>query len=370
MTHRVPAARLLAAACLLTLVACASDGDAPVRGRGRDLGGFSDGDGGVTGADTGPGIDLGFAECAATSVIAETTLRPLDIIVAIDNSGSMDEEARLVQENMNRFSSAIAASGLDYHVILLTAAGFVTVPPPLGGSANFMHVPQDVQSNNVMDILLSAFDAGYASFLRPTASTHFLVVTDDESDMAAATFISAMEAKLGHSFKYHSIASENASHAMCIPFFGCLGDEPGCTGPYGDAADIGRIHYEASAITGGLQFSICEMDWTAVFTSLTAAVAVPMPLPCVYLVPEPPAGMTFDRMRVNVVYTPGSGGAAPLPFVGTPTGGDCSRPGGGWYYDDPVAPTQILLCPTTCEPISADPTGRIDIALGCETFFG
>lgn len=371
MTHRSPAKVLFGVACLLALAACGGDDDVPVRGRGRDMGTTPPGDGGgVVHTDMGPAMDFGFSGCAATSVIAETTVRPIDIVMAIDNSGSMDEEARLVQENMNRFSTAIAASGIDYHVILLTAAGFVTIPPPLGGSPNFMHVAQDVQSNNAMDILLSAYPR-YSGFLRPTALTHFVVVTDDESSMAASTFISMMEATLGHDFDYHAIASENASHVECIPIFGCLGAEPGCTGPYGDAADIGRIHYETSELTGGTRYSICAMDWTAVFTSLTAAVAVPTTLPCVYLVPDPPEGMTFDRGRVNVLYTPGTGAApAYLPFVGTPSGGDCSGPAGGWYYDNPTTPTQILLCPTTCTSVSADTSGRIDIALGCETFFG
>ncbi len=372
MIHRSPAKALFGAACLLALAACGGDDDVPTRGRGRDMGTTPSGDGGgVVRVDMGPAIDFGFSECAATSVVAETTVRPIDIVLAIDNSGSMDEEARLVQENMNRFSTAIAASGIDYHVIVLTAAGFVTIPPPLGGSPNFMHVPQDVQSNNAMDVLLSAYPS-YSGFLRPTALTHFVVVTDDESSMAASTFISRMEMTLGHDFDYHSIASENASHVMCVPFFGCIGGpQPGCTGPYGDAADIGRIHYETSELTGGTRYSICAMDWTAVFTSLTAAVAVPTTLPCVYLVPEPPEGMTFDRTRVNILYTPGTGAApAFLPFVGTPSGGDCSGAAGGWYYDNPTTPTQILLCPTTCSSVSADTTGRIDIALGCETFFG
>lgn len=365
MNHRALAASFLGVAWLLVLASCASEGDTPVRGRGRDLGGIADGDGGRTGADGGPGVDLGFAECAATRVDAETTVRPVDIIFAIDNSGSMDEEARLVQENMNLFSSAIAASGIDYRVVLVTAAGFVSIPPPLGGSPNLLVDPQDVQSHNVMDVLLDTFST-YAAFLRPTALTHFVVVTDDESDMAAVPFISAMEALLGHAFTYHAIASENASHAMCIPIIGCLPDQPGCTGPYGDAADIGRIHWEAAALTGGTQNSICEADWSGVFASLTSAVAVPTPLPCVYLVPEPPAGMSFDRTRVNVLYTPGSGAVpAYLPSVT-----DCSGSGVGWYYDDPVSPTQILLCPTTCATVSADSTGRIDIALGCQTFFG
>ena len=39
----------------------------------------------------------------------------------------------------------------------------------------------------------------------------------------------------------------------------------------------------------------------------------------------------------------------------------------GWYYDDPSAPTKIVLCNATCDLINADPTAEIDIVLGCMT---
>jgi hypothetical protein len=37
---------------------------------------------------------------------------------------------------------------------------------------------------------------------------------------------------------------------------------------------------------------------------------------------------------------------------------------GGWYYDDPVAPTTIELCDATCRALS---TGSIQVEFGCTT---
>ena len=38
---------------------------------------------------------------------------------------------------------------------------------------------------------------------------------------------------------------------------------------------------------------------------------------------------------------------------------------GGWYFDDPVNPSKILLCATTCAlPLSAA-TAKVEILLGC-----
>ena len=88
-------------------------------------------------------------------------------------------------------------------------------------------------------------------------------------------------------------------------------------------------------------------------------------LACTYQIPPPPAGKTEDFTLVNVAYVPGMGPTLTVPQVAgsaaCPTGGD------GWYYDDPASPTQIILCPTTCGTVSKDPAGAVDVVLGCKT---
>ena len=39
----------------------------------------------------------------------------------------------------------------------------------------------------------------------------------------------------------------------------------------------------------------------------------------------------------------------------------------GWYYDNPDEPTQIFLCPQTCETMQDLKDGVINIGFGCET---
>jgi hypothetical protein len=39
---------------------------------------------------------------------------------------------------------------------------------------------------------------------------------------------------------------------------------------------------------------------------------------------------------------------------------------GGWYYDNPTSPTEIVLCPKSCEAIGGS-KGKIRIELGCTT---
>ena len=88
-------------------------------------------------------------------------------------------------------------------------------------------------------------------------------------------------------------------------------------------------------------------------------------LGCNYTIPQPAEGQ-LDYDKVNVSYTPGGSNVAEtFPKVSGP--GDCPPSGDGWYYDDNLAPTQIILCNGTCTKVAADSTGKIEIVLGCDS---
>lgn len=88
-------------------------------------------------------------------------------------------------------------------------------------------------------------------------------------------------------------------------------------------------------------------------------------LGCQYKVPQPPAGTTFDPAKVNVQYTP-NGSTATLIFHVADSNA-CSSSTGGWYYDNPTAPTQIILCDSTCTAINGGTSAKVEITLGCAT---
>jgi len=302
--------------------------------------------------------------CASIEMAAEEGVAPVDIIWVVDSSGSMRGEATLVQNNLNSFSATIAGSGVDYRVVVISSSEFISVPPPLGTDMErFRFVNQGVGSSAALSQLVAQFPV-YGDFLRPDAVTHFVAVTDDESGLSATEFQTQMMALLGHGFQLHSIASPPGStNCVSVPLLGMI-CEDGCSGPGGNAADNGDIYWQVSMATGGQTFSICTADWSGLFATLSAAISIPTPLPCVFELPEPPDGSTLDSMRVNIIYTDAGGTEETIPNVGTYS--RCS-PGGGWYYDDAAAPTQIVLCPASCTQVSADLSGRVNIALGCET---
>lgn len=321
--------------------------------------------GGGGGFDAGPGFDAGFDDCVGDPYEAVEAFAPVDIVWVVDTSGSMSDEAERVQMNMVAFAAAIEAVGIDWHVVMISTRDFVNVPASLATDPRYLLIDRAVNSNEPMAALLAEFPR-YQDHLRRSALTHFIAVTDDESSVAWMDFSTQMRRLLGRNFVFHTISSEVAGP----PSFMYPEGQPCSTGggfPPEGAAAPGVQYYEMAMATGGRIFSICTpaAEWASLFDSLTAAIAVPMVIPCEYDIPEPPAGGELDYMRVNIRFTPSGGGEQVFPYVGSPDGADCTS--GGWYYDDYAAPTRIILCPSTCSAISGDVGGRVDVELGCQT---
>jgi hypothetical protein len=97
-------------------------------------------------------------------------------------------------------------------------------------------------------------------------------------------------------------------------------------------------------------------------------------LACEFKLPAAQSGNKLDYTKVNVQLTAGDGSVTAIANVANKD--TCDPVRGGWYYDVPLAqtgqampraPTSILTCDATCERLKADPTGRVDIVLGCQT---
>jgi hypothetical protein len=291
--------------------------------------------------------------CASDDVAADEVVLPVDIIWVIDNSGSMDEEESRIQNNMNAFANSIAASGTDYHVIVIADTSHINVPPPLGGSPEFLAVNVNINSHDALERIVTTYPM-YQAFLRPDSIKHIVAVTDDESDWSRATFeaqLAALTAPgFGTTWKFHAVVAEAPPFDFSSPCFAL-------------SADVGAIYMDLQAAHGGLFFSLCSTDWSPLFTTLAESVTQGLSLPCVFDIPPPPDGSALDPNQVNFVYTNGSGAAVTIPNVGSMAG--CT--GDGWYYDNPSAPTQIIVCPMTCDTLEADPAGMVSVEFGCAT---
>jgi hypothetical protein len=85
---------------------------------------------------------------------------------------------------------------------------------------------------------------------------------------------------------------------------------------------------------------------------------------CDYAVPVT-VGKPLDFNEVNVQMRLGSNGMARL-IARTGTRSSCGA-NGGWYYDDNAAPTRILLCPASCEPLTATVGSAVTVLVGCKS---
>ncbi len=79
------------------------------------------------------------------------------------------------------------------------------------------------------------------------------------------------------------------------------------------------------------------------------------------------AGTAVDYTKVNVDYINGSNADTPLVKDPGCTKTNTSTTQFGWQYDNDAAPTKILLCASACSMVQADPNGRIQTVLGCDT---
>lgn len=113
----------------------------------------------------------------------------------------------------------------------------------------------------------------------------------------------------------------------------------------------------ASAASKGASVSTASSS-SAITTALDSIVKAASA--CSYAMPQPDAGV-LDPSKVNLEFTPSTG--APQTLKRGASAGNCAT--GDWRYDDDVAPTRILLCPTQCSTVAGDSGGKLDVVLGC-----
>jgi hypothetical protein len=312
-------------------------------------------------------------ECESIDEVAGIGLQPADIIVVVDNSGSMDAEAGFVQASMQPFSTQVFLAGIDAHVVLISAddtsdAG-ICLPTPLGSGMcpddtnlpGYLHVVDSVGSNDGLQKIIQ-HHATWAPQMRATANKHIIVITDDDSDLSANDFNTMFLAldPTYAGYRAHAIASPED------PVIACLGQTTCC--PFGPlSAALSQEYIDLAALTGGLFGNLCEQEFGPIFTAVAEQVIEGSALACEYTIPPVPQGETFDPAQVNVEFFDG-GGVSLLDLGYVEGAAACAGVGNGWYYDDPAMPSTILLCPQTCDAVQGfPPMSRVSIKFGCAT---
>ena len=371
------------------------DGKGPGDHSGTDGGVHGGGDGG-TDAGNNPGLNLPFPKeeaCESLSDEASLTKKPVDIIVVIDNSGSMTAEIVAVENNINvNFAQIIEQSGIDYRVILLakhgSAAGAqsVCIRAPLSGTncnpipsapvngPRFFQYDIEISSTNSLSRLLSTYatsdvhgfaPGGWSSWLRPNSIKTFIEITDDESSITAddfeqqlfalapaGTFGSAQDRQ----YVFHSIIGivpNSPTTAAWTP------TDPKKDAMCDSAANPGARYEDLSIRTGGMRFPVCETSsYDAVFKAAAQDVIESATIACDFTPAPLPSGQVYSEAYIE--YTPGAGGASEL-FLEVADQAACSAT--GFVRDDETG--RITLCPATCDKVKQDETAKLNVLYAC-----
>ncbi len=302
--------------------------------------------------------------CGMIEETAEVAPLPTDIIFAIDTSGTMMTEYASVQNNMNAFSSQIVGSGVDAHVVLI-AADVMCIDAPLGSGScpddsnpdgGYLHINTEVDSNYSLDVIMNT-QPEWSGFMRDNARKHIVVVSDDDTYNDPLAFDESFKA-LGpeyEDYKFHAIVGlwDIGEFLMCA-------QNPVCCAQIVDSGDFYMTLVE---LTGGLLGDLCDQEFGPIFDEISTVVVDDAALPCEFVIPDPiEQNLDFDKVNVDIEL---GGETTPIPKVEGVEG--CAEVDDGWYYDDEDAPSQILLCPMTCDSVQGDESAGIDVKFGCQT---
>jgi hypothetical protein len=181
----------------------------------------------------------------------------IDMVWALDTSGSMTEEIDQVNKNLQAFTNSLSkSSNLSVSILGNTCSS--------GGSKiciNSMQITNSsvklhnikIGSTNALEIILkeSASTGVLAKWYRPAAKKVFVVVTDDHSAVASELFLQTLKKQNG------------IENPIGYAFAG-IKKSSNC-----DIAREGIEYFDLAKATGGNVFDICQADWKQHFAELS-----------------------------------------------------------------------------------------------------
>jgi Mg-chelatase subunit ChlD len=120
------------------------------------------------------------------------------------------------------------------------------------------------------------------------------------------------------------------------------------------------------AVAGGTKraYLVGNEDVAANVLAALSTIRGDAAIPCTLEIPEPPPGGSIDFAAVNL-FEGQSGVDCLAPIYHVTEAAGCGADG-GWYYDDPGAPSAVELCPASCDSVSR-PGSRLRFSVGCGT---
>lgn len=406
------------------LTACDCGGTLTLRGKdgGREAdGGSSSSGGGAGGAggggSSGGGSGGGFGPVCANSR-GQAATRPVDIIIAIDQSASMGDEIAGVVANVNtRLAQVLAANNVDYRVILI--GGDFCIAPPLGAAATapgcyasnpprYFHSNAPVNSSDALTLLLWTYDGFYkqantcmrlaqpavrwSDQLRFDAQKVFIVVTDDDPVSFSYARQGCTSTTYCANWQCPTYADQPAEWTGGADFatelyrlapagmFGTPSNpkwifhaivsvdrqynpsEPvtalsNVCAFSGNTGETSGVEYQKLArLSGGTRFPTCNTDYSPVFQKIASSLT---PLACEFDLRLTGVGAP-DTSTVEVTFW--VDGGTPMP-IARDEASPCQLGANGYQIVDQGQ--RLLLCGAACNTVRTTPGAQLEVIVGC-----
>lgn len=309
---------------------------------------------------------------------AKTVKRPVDVIVYVDTSPSMDPAVSAVEANIDtKLSAKMAASGIDFRVIMLAGK---KVPANPADPSRWFYYLRLGGSGALHENLLQWFAeppsagtqplAGYSEWLRKGSFKTFLIVSDTSSGptMSATAFDAALLALPGgffgsaaaREYRYHGIIGLTENSPVTKPWAPTDPIQTGQCSGYNGSLGSGDNAQGVSILTGGLRFPLCQFGaYDGVFDAIATGIVQSTGVLCDFPAPaKDAAGNLIDPDTFQVKYTPSAGSATTLSQVKNLA---ACKPGA--FY---LEASQVRLCPADCATIKTDGGAKLELTYGCD----
>jgi hypothetical protein len=336
--------------------------------------------GGSTGGSTSIFVDAGNEtdagdNCAADSQTASTV--PLSIYVLLDQSGSMTQEGNRwapVTAALKSFLAGSSLGGVGVGLQYFPLGATMTSDPQICVAANYSTPDVAVQDMPANDAALAAsIDSHFFTVAQANDPAHWGTPTHPALEGSYAyvrQYLAANPTRRGVLL----LATDGAPSKLCdgdsiAEVTALIAAQAAMTPPIQTyVVGIGNVaNLNDWATAGGTGHAAFIVDGAGTTTQDDLAKALDeirvLALPCDYAIPEPDAG-AVDPTKVNVQFTPPGAAATLFPKVDGASSCDATQP--TWYYDDPVTPTRVVMCPAACNALHQD-SAKIDILFGCKT---
>jgi Bacterial TSP3 repeat len=389
----------------------------------------SDDDGINDGEEVELGLNPAEPGCENQAVEASRIKLPADIIFLIDTSSSMGEEAGAVEANINDdLAGVLATNEIDYRIVMLadfppidngesddqtlcieaplanpaqdcqalrdSLAGPTPPAPPIKpqNGERFFHYDTHIDSLNSLLVAIQEFadptgdsgsvsgagqyPDGWGQLLRSQSIKIFIEISDDnDTSLAALEFDEELREAYGLLFpdagalkyRFHSIIGLGVR-----PGGGAWQpDESLVAAPCADGAvNGGDTYQELSILTDGLRFPLCNVndadptndDFNVIFNAIADDVRSVVSLPCSFTPAAAQADLNLQGAKV--IYQPMGMG----PYQGfneVPNLTACAGATDAFYPREENGQTIFELCPATCDRVTNDTTGQINLIIDC-----